>query len=419
MKARIKSLVADICRNRPLCVGLILAALLFGLALTRVLNSWSANAESFQFDHHALTRCGMAIRYGTNIYKADVDYRWFGYHSSDWTSLPWLCVLGGVPLSYLPPNFGYYLMCLIYFLTHIAILIYFGLRLLRQGGHWRPLDYVAFAGFGFFFPWYIIYQTGQFHALAVAGLALVLVNERAIFWGFLLSALGKPILAAGVVSLIAAKRWKIVLRLSVICLALYLPWLLLDYSPKEGLHFGQNRNWTLFYGNASTVSTYSVFRWNQEMSWAKVFDELFPVAINIFLRKMMGGAILILSGVLAWRGKLKEALCISTLFYLTYYARGHEYHLTLYVPLYLYLYTRPDGAYRNRVTVALILLAACPTVFPIFKWLYAIPDKVPSSDQMLLANPFLYGIWLVQKPILSMLTAGLIGWRELKLSRTS
>jgi len=421
MKARIQNLIDDIRANRPLCLGLTLAVFLFALFSLGLMQGWSAMGYSYQFDYNTLGRCGLAIRHGTNIYNSHWDYRQYGNHCGNWSSLPGICLLLGTPISFLSPDLGFWVMNVVYLLCQLAVLIMFGLKLRPTfEGKWRTEDYVAFAGLGFFFPMFIIYVLGQYHMLVVLALGLILYSERTILWGFLLSAMGKPMLAPGVLALLIGRRWRTVAILGVVCALAYVPWVVLDYNVVRGLHFGSNRNWMLFYGNASSVAKFSVHHWNQEMGWSKVFEDLFPPLTNLAVRQGMALTMLAGSAWLAWKGKLREAFCVVALIYLTSQGRSHEYHLTLYVPLLAYLYTREDGAYRTRWTVALILLAACPTVFPLFKWIYGYPENLVSTDRLIQLNRPLHWFYLVQKPIVSLLTFGTIVAKDgFGVSRTS
>jgi hypothetical protein len=87
---------------------------------------------------------------------------------------------------------------------------------------------------------------------------------------------------------------------------------------------------------------------------------------------------------------------------------------TLYLPLLAFLYCQPGGRYRTWFTVAITLLCALPTVFPLFMSFYGFPDHTAASNEaMRNANPYLYWVFLIQRPMVAPLLLGQICWTEL------
>ncbi|MEY4065167.1 MAG: hypothetical protein RIR26_1375 [Pseudomonadota bacterium] len=405
----------------PLVLGLLLATVLLGLYFSGSISSWSPMGNSFAYDQYSLPRCGLAIRFGTNPFTSTADYPQYGHFAVHWVSQPMLCVLAGVPLSYLSPQLELLFTTVFYWSIHLWILVVFGTRLSSNSGavtrfrvrDWFVRDYVMFACLGFFFPWYVLYVLGQYHALAVLAFALALSCESRLVSGFALSAIGKPVLAPAALVLLVAKKWQVFFKLLLICMACYLPWFFLRYDVGRGLFFGWNESFLTFFELSSMLTKFSVVGWNQEMGWSKVFDEFSSPANHYPLRMFLALIPVLYAVLLAWQKKFHLALGVSVLWFFFLYGRGHEYHVTLYLPLLAFMYCEESGRYRNGWTVVLAFLAASPTVFPLILKIYEFPNaKLASNDAMRNANPFLYWLFLLHKPILAPLLLARIFYVE-------
>lgn len=385
--------------NRPLLLGVGLALFLFLLFIPDVLKNMSSMGLSYAFDYFTLPRCGIAMRFGTNPFTSSEDYKWFGYHATNWVSHPMMCLFPGILFSYLPPWPGFWLMNLVYLGIHIFTLVVFGRNLAPVNGKYGAKDYVTFASLGFFFPMYLIYTLGQYHAFAMLAMTLVLMSERTVVVGFVLSALGKPLLGPAGLVLAARGEWKKVWKIAAWCALGYLPFLFLTYDLREGLRFGLNQTALTFFESGSIYAKYTVYRWNQEMSLAKVFDEFLSANANLTLRYFLVAIPILGSLLLPRKAPMGVAFCLAGLWFFVFYGRGHEYHLPLYIPIITYLFTEARGLYRTQWMAFLTLVLALPSTYPIFFYFYFGSAKMPSSDEMLATNSLLYYLFIAHKPI--------------------
>lgn len=207
----VRTTVTAIGARPPLAVALGAALLLFVLFTAGVLRPLSPNTDGAPrgFDFFGLPRCGLAVRFGTNPFTAAEDYGQYGPWATPWISHPAMCV-AAAPLSYLPPWTAFWSFAAFNLLLHLGIIAAFGLRLSRTdfgGQSWpaRLRDLLFFTATGFFIPWSVMYEMGQYHSLAVLALALVLIHPRYAVAAFVLSALSKPILAPAALVLVVCK----------------------------------------------------------------------------------------------------------------------------------------------------------------------------------------------------------------------
>ncbi len=394
-------------RNGPIVWGGSLAIVLFLLVIPNALVALSPMGKSFAFDYFTWPRCGLAVRFGTNPFTSSQDYPYFGYFATSWVSHPMLCVLGGPLLSYLPPWTGFWLVNSLYCVLHVWILVACGRRIPRP---WKRIDYIAFAAFGFFFPWYLLYVLGQYHAVVVWGLALVLFSER-YTTGFLLSALGKPILGPPALVLVVCRKWRALAWIALGTIAIYLPFFILHYQLGTGLTLGWNPDFLKFFRDGSMYMRFSVLDWNQEMGWSKVFDEFAPPAQHLIFRYILAALCCLAGGWVGFKAGARKGILVATLWFFVLMGRGHEYHYSLYLPMLAFLYT--DKRYRTPWFVFLCLLAALPTTFGLYSWIGNISDPHTASQSALRsASPLIFYSYLLQRPILLPLLIGTVIWKE-------
>ncbi len=350
------------------------------------LDDWTPLRDSFARDYVTLPKCGLAVRHGTDLYTSSADYPDYGPVGNGWLSHPLLCVTAGVPLSFLGPFTGYRLVNIGYVLLHVWLLWSFG-RHLR--GPFRARDYVLFGALGLCFPWYVMYVVGNYHALSVLALALALTARRKR--GFILSAVTKPALApAGVVLLARARtHWREILVIGAVAAVATLPfWTLLD----EYLRIGSDQAKLFVPG------------WDQQISLALLLDEFVDPDRNLLLRQIGTVAILAYAVIGLRRKPIELAIAFASLWFFVYYARGHEYHATLLVPVFLYLWTEPSGRYRTWWIAALAVAICLPTPWPLF----GVDPAFPDFDVLQGKSEVLFALFLGQKPIATLLLAATI-----------
>lgn len=389
----------------PVYTGILAVFLLGGLFLFRALDSLSANTDhpALGHDYFSLPRAGLAIRFGTDPMTSWKEYGSYGPSSSDFNSHPVVAVLG-VPFSYLPPWTGYWVLNLFHFLLHLLILWKFGALFIGrfpdfQTGSSQIRNVLFFTTMGLFFPWYVLYFEGQYHSFAVLALSLVLLCPRYQVHGFLLSAITKPVLAPAGLVLLIRREWKLV---AVICCAtaiILLPWFYLTYSIQEGITFGANELITRFYLRARGFMHYAVLRWDQQISLAQALNELCSYQVNLYIRYALA-AVPVLAGVVLFLRRPRDiAIVMTTLWFFILYARGHEYHATLLVPILLCLFVQEDGRYQTWTLLVITLLLASPTVWILFTSCYGLPGPgAGSMEKMRAMNSVLYHLFLWQKP---------------------
>jgi hypothetical protein len=397
--------------NRPTRVAIGCAIGLFVAFMFGWLNSWTPLAGTYARDYITLPRCGLALRFGTDMFTSSQDYPWFGPPGTGWVSHPLLCIAAGVPTSYLPPMLGFKLLDCFYLLLHIGIIVVFGRRLTAP---YKARDLVVFAAIGLFFPWYAMYVTGQYHALSVLAVALVLAGSRHRIGGFVLSAVAKPVLGPAGLILLLRRHWREALKIGAIVAALTLPFALFGYSTHTGLHWHGHALSELLTQDKLNA-TPLLPHWDQQTSLATLIDEISPISWNAHLRLVLTIALLVVATFGLHRRPMEVAIALSSLWFFIYYSRGHEYHGTLFVPVFLYLWTEPRGIYRTRWLALLVVVYALPSTWPI--WIHLLHLSGPGPDSfafMRHKSPLLFWLFVGQKPVTGLLVMATIIWKELR-----
>ena len=383
--------------NPPTWAGIGCALFIFVAYMLHWFTSWTPLEGTYARDYITLPQCGLAVRYGTDMYTSSQDYIGFGTVGNGWLSHPALCVGLGVPLSYMPPFFGFKLMNFLYLALHLGVLMAFGRRLRAP---YKVRDYVVFVALGVFFPWYVMYHVGQYHAIAVLALALALAGPGRTVLAFTISAISKPVLAPAGLVLITRGRWKESLKIVALVALLSVPFMVLGYpSVNEGLRWGGGA-FDEFLKVGQDQAKLFVPRWDQQVSLAMLIDEWFPSWNNLNVRIGLTVALLALALIGLRRRPVEVAIAVSSLWYFVYYARGHEYHATLLVPVFAYLWTERRGLYRNWWVALLCVLAALPTTWPI--WIHKLGLAGPAPDSFVYMeerSPLAFNLFVAHKPL--------------------
>lgn len=399
-------------------LGLIAALLLFLLFQFQALKGWSANSDhpALGYDYFGWPRAALAIRNGTDPFTADVDYK-YGPYATKFVSFPTLAVLG-VPLTYLSPWTGFWIVNTLALILHLAIILVFGERAAADGAR-SPRNIVFMLAMGFYLPWYVMYHMGQYHSLAVLAVFLVLASENraAQVAGFMISALAKPVLGPAATVLFLRREWKTIWIVMGLIFLTMAPWFVLRHDA-SGLHFAHNPIMKEYIDEARLISRYTAHRWNQEISLAAALGEFMPPARNLELREIFSVFMIAIAAVMAVNRDRRVAISMALMWFFVFYARGHEYHYTLLVPVMLCLWSLPGGRYRTWWMVALAIAAAAPTTWIIFKYYYKFPNpQIGSCELMLSTNRSLYYAFLWHKPVAALLLAATIAWTETFKSR--
>ncbi|GAA5784594.1 hypothetical protein [Chitiniphilus shinanonensis] len=401
---------------RPLWTGLGCALALFFSQVFWLLHRLSPNSDSaFRgYDYFTLPRCGLAIRHGTDVFTSAETYASYGPWATSWVTHPNLCVFPGVPLSYLPPFAGYWLFNLFNLALHLFILVHFARRAAGDagtfhGGQWR--DHLMFGLLGFFFPMYVLYYQGQYHSLAVLALMLVFLQPRNPALGFIVSAFGKPLLGPAGLVLLVRGMWKTIALIALALLIGYLPWFFLNYSLEQGIHLGRNTSLAPFFDIGSHYLKYNVPRWNQEQSMASFLGEWMSPDAQLYLRYLFGLIVTLIGAVVLRRKPLELAVSLVTLWFFLVYARGHDYHATLLIPVLAYLWCQRPQWYRTRFMLLIAAMYALPTSYALFRTVLGFTGEV-SGEAMLASSPLLYYCFVAQKPVATLLLTGNILWQE-------
>jgi hypothetical protein len=400
--------------NLPTKVGVACAVGLFIAFLAGWLASWTPLEGTYARDYITLPKCGLAARFGTNMYTSSEDYMWFGPVGNGWLSHPALCVSAGIPLSYLPPLFGFKLLDVGYLLLHLGVIIAFGRRLTAP---YRVRDIVVFVALGLFFPWYVMYHVGQYHAISVLALALVLFGPRRRVFGFVISAVTKPILAPAGLVLVTRGHFREAVKIVFWVAVISLPFVLLGYSNETGLRWGGDA-FDQYLQIGQDQAKLFVPHWDQQISLAMLIDEWFPTWNNVNVRVGLTVALIALAVIGLRKAPMEVAMVVASLWFFTYYARGHEYHATVLVPVFAYLWTEPRGRYRNPWVALLCVSAALPTTWPIF--IHALDLAGPGPDSFAFMedkSPLLFNLFIAQKPLTAILLALTIAFTELRPRR--
>jgi hypothetical protein len=396
-------------RNIPMWVGIGCGVFLFVVFLSGWLASWTPLTGTYARDYITLPQCGFAVRFGTDMFTSSEDYAFFGPVGTRWLSHPMLCITAGVPLSYLPPMVGFMLLDCLYLVLHLGIIVAFGRRLPMP---YRVRDVVVFAALGLFFPWFVMYHVGQYHAIAVMALALVLHGARWRVHGFVLSALSKPVLAPAGLVLIARGHFREVLRIVFFVVLFTLPFAVFGYTADGGLHFGGGAL-IEFLRIGTDQATQFVPGWDQQMSLALLIDEWFPSWPNTDVRLVLTVLVVGYALIGLRRAPLEVAIAMASLWFFVYYGRGHEYHATLLVPIFVYLWTERRGVYRTWWMALLCVLSALPTTWPIFIHILGLSGPGPDSFAVMdHESPLLFTAFLAHKPLTVLALALTIGFTE-------
>lgn len=396
-------------RSLPTAIGLAAALALFVLFKLQLLNGWSANSDHpyMGYDYFGWPRAALAILNGTNPFTAHLDYD-YGPWATGFVTFPALAV-AGIPLAWLPPWGGFWAVSILALALHLAIIAVFGTRLDAP----RPRDCVFMAAMGLFLPWYVMYYMGQYHSLAVLAVFLVLAwgSTASQVAGFAISALAKPVLGPAALVLFLRREWKTVWIIVGVLAVTMLPWFVIRHDA-AGFHPGLNPIMGEYTAEAALIAKYTAWRWNHQISLAAALDELLDPRANLMARYYLTVAILAAAALIALYRDRRAAICMALTWFFAFYARGHEYHYTLLVPVMLGLWSLPGGRYRTWWVVALAVAAAAPTTWVIFKYHYGIENSIRSCDLMLSHNAPLYELFLWHKPATALLLASTIAWTE-------
>ncbi|MCI4624965.1 MAG: hypothetical protein L3V56_03295 [Candidatus Magnetoovum sp. WYHC-5] len=375
------------------------------------MNGWSANTDHpwLGYDYFNLARCALAVRFGTNPFTSHIDYVQYGPWATNFASFPTLCVLA-VPLSYLPPWAGFWLLNSFNLLLHLMILALFGIKIIGKGSIIRDSVLMFFAGF--FMPWYVLYYQGQYHSVSILAVTLVLAWSGKTAYqvaGFVMSALSKPVLAPASLILFIRYQWKTIIIIGGILVLTFMPWFFMCYDVKNGLSFCINNGMLNYMQETSIYSKFNSWRWNQELTLSAALGEFLTPSVNLTVRYVLTTFIAIWAAFFIGKRAYIPALCLSLMCFFTMYARGFEYYYTLFVPILLSLYTEPDGRYRNWWIVFIMFGMASPTAWVIYKYYYNfLNPMIGSGDIMFNTNMVLYYLFLWQKPFFALLLSAVI-----------
>lgn len=400
--------------NLPTWIGLGCAVFIFIAFLKGWFTSWTPLEGTYARDYITLPKCGFAARYGTNMFTSSEDYMAYGPVGNGWLSHPALCVGAGIPLSYMPWETGFKLVNVAYFAMHLGVIVAFGRRLTAP---YRVGDLIVFAALGLFFPWYVMYHVGQYHALSVLALALVLLGPRRRVFGFVLSAVSKPILAPAGLVMITRGHFRESLKIVFWVALITVPFALFGYTKDVGLHWGGSAI-SEFLRIGQDQAKLFVPHWDQQVSLAMLIDEWFPTWNNLNVRVGLTVALVGLALIGLRKRPIEVAIAATSLWFFTYYARGHEYHATILVPVFAYLWTEPRGLYRTPWVALLCVVAALPTTWPIFIHMLDLPGPAPDSFVFMEnKSPLAFNLFIAQKPVTVLLLALTIAFKELRPRR--
>lgn len=381
----------------------------------------SPMGRSWMVDHYTLPRCGLALRMGTSMLHSSATYPTYGYHATDWSSHPMLCLVGGVPLSYLPPLASAALMFAVYGGILAFLLAAFGRQRIAAGAPFQLRDFLFFSSCSLSLPWFVGMTLGNYHLLLVLALGLVLLHESAFTRvGFLISACGKPVLAPAGFALVLTKRWRDVFWIVLIALAASLPWLLFRYDGiAHGLAPSLRTDFRMLLLKGSVYMEKTVLGWDQEMGWSKVFDEFFPQQ-HFLLRRILGCAVIAAGAWIAAKRDVRAGVAVISLWFFFVYARAHEYHYTSALPVLLFLWCGRGERYRKAWALIVTTLLMLPTTW---YWLrhspaYGIGKLGYSLDfaRARAETPGIFWAFLLQRPVgVALLFLGIF-WTELRTS---
>lgn len=381
----------------PLVVALTSATVVFFGSVSGKLTFLSANSDNpyWGYDFFNLPRCGLALVSGLDV--ADSAKRVsYGPWSTDWASHPLMCLLFGAPLGHLlSPRHAYLLASAFYFALHLFCLAFYLRRSqadfcsCRRPSQ-RALHLVFALLVGGFAPFIVIYHYGQYHALSVLALFLLMQGTWAQTFGFVLSALTKPLLAPAGVLLLVRKCWRQVSWILLFSALGTVPWVVLD-----GL--GVVRSTGSLGASGFNMLRYSVPNWAQEVSMAKPLEGILSPQLNFYIRLVLGILQLFSAGVIARRGDLKVAFGVAVLVFFTIYARGHEYHAVTLVPYFLYLFVERGKRHRNVAFLVVVGLFALPTSYALL--VHVLGGNGTDIATMKESSALLGWLFVLQRPV--------------------
>jgi len=398
----------------PLALSLFLSSLLFLSHPWGIFKFLSANSDNhaWGYDYFGLPRCGLAILRGIQIAGSEKVIP-YGPWATDWASHPAMCFILGIPLSqFSDPRFSYFAANFIYFCIYIYSL--FTLTGALCDGSFKKLSasrksihYAFSVLIGFYTPYVIIYHYGQYHALSVLALALLLQKRQQLVGGFVLSALTKPFLAPAGLLLVAQKRWKTIGGVLIFTALGTLPWFILDALTGK-------RSMSTLGDSGLNKLLYTVPNWEQEQSFAKFFETLVSPHTNMLIRLVVCSLQFATSAYLARKGDLRTAIGIASLIFFTLYARGHEYHAVTLIPFFLFLFSEKKDRYHNWIFVSIVALFALPTTYPILY--YVLGSEQNSIAAYKATSPLLGWAFVVQRPLAVLALWLYVVWVEMKLN---
>ncbi|MEY3903141.1 MAG: hypothetical protein RL189_2447 [Pseudomonadota bacterium] len=380
----------------PLALALFSSLALFISHPWQLLTFLSPNSDNrlWGFDYFGLPRCGLAILQGENIAGSD-KFIEYGPWSTDWASHPAMCLVLGVPLSQFGnPWLSYFVANSLYFCFHVYALVSLSQPLadgtFHQQSRSEKYRHFLFALLvGGFFPFVIIYHFAQYHALSVLAVTFLLQSEKRSVFGFIISALSKPLLAPAGLLLAVRRQWKMIAWILAGTVIGTAPWFILDALTGR-------QSMTVLGGSGLNKLRFSVLNWEQEQSLAKVFETLISPQMNFYLRLAISAMQMFTAALIARYGDLRSAFCVAVLVFFTLYARGHEYHAVTLIPVFIYLFAK-GTAYRTWIFMGIVALFALPTTYPVLH--YFLGSEKRSIANYKMTSPVLGWIFVLQRPV--------------------
>lgn len=391
------SLIRRIQCYPPLALALLCAAFLFFTHPWGILKFLSVNSDNhlWGFDYFGLPRCGIALLKGVQIAGSEKVVA-YGPWSTDWASHPMMCLVLGIPLSrFSDPKFSYFAANFIYFCIHLFALISLSRPMCDGSFHSlskpnKSKHYLFAFLTGFFVPFVIIYQFGQYHALTVLALTLLLREQPHTKSALILSAFSKPLLAPAGLLLLIQRQWKNIFWIIFILTLGTLPWYVMDSLT--------GRQSMTELGDAGLRKLkFTVFNWEQEQSVAKLFESFLSPTLNLQIRLGLGTLQMISASFIAWKGDFRTALGLSCLVFFTVYARGHEYHAVTLIPFFIYLFSTNKKPYRSWVFLGIVALFSLPTTYPLLH--YGLGSERRPISAFIETSPALGWAFVIQRPL--------------------
>jgi hypothetical protein len=376
---------------------LLCASSVFIGTLTGNLTFLSANSDNpyWGYDFFTLPRCGLALITGLDIAGSSQRIA-YGPWATDWASHPLMCALFGAPLGGLfSPHASYLLAVTLFFAVHIYCLVFY---LKKSGPSYesaqtrseRVLHHLFAFLIGGYAPFIVIYHYGQYHALSILAVFLLMQGRRAQVLGFVLSALTKPLLAPAGLLLIIRRQWSQVVWITIFAAIGTLPWALMDA-------LGIIKSVGSLGPSGMLMLKYSIMDWAQELSLAKPMEHWVSPEINFVIRLIIGALQLLSALLIAHRGDLKVGFCIAILVFFTVYGRGHEYHAVTLVPFFLYLFTERGNRHRRWAFVGIVSLFALPTTYALV--VHGFGGNGATIATMKESSPVLGWLFVLQRPV--------------------